>query len=312
MIHTLWTQKETCCFVEGIKANVQVDHNQNLEYSMSTEDAEEPPSADAGNEVKDNQRHLRVGGFDISVDNEKASLLGVATSAIVLLIAVGIGQFQMSRTVSYGYAVGAIALILALLGLIPNSNATLDKYSLYLNYFLFVWCFVGACVLTFGDGPFKETGNGYFASWALTVFSAMSMGISNLPLSENVRKATEGMNIILGLGASAFVTMIACIPYIDDANAKREAIFGLIVSVLTILVVATFVYAKMRNNLQMKKVELPIYAMFACLWIIVAGMTTFRAPFATTGNGYFSTWCGAVLAVKATISAKSESPEQSE
>jgi len=279
---------------------------------MTSEDAEVQAPTNAENEVEDNQRHLRVGGFDISLDNEKASLLGVAASAIVLLIAVGIGQFGMSKLHSYGYALGAIALIFATLGLIPNSNATVDKYSLYLNYFLFVWCFIGACLMTFGDGLFNETGNGYFASWALAVFSAMSMGISNLPLSEDVRRATEGMNIILGLGASALVTMFACIPYVDDANAQKETIVAMIVSILTILVVANFIYAKMRNNLQMKQFELPTFAIFASLWIIVAGMTTFRAPFATTGNGYFATWCGAVLAVKATISAKSESLEQAE
>lgn len=259
---------------------------------------------DGGNDAQDNQRHLRVGGYDLSIDNEKVPLLGVAASAIVLLIAVGIGSVE-KKIKNYGFSLGAVALIIGVLGLVPNHDAT-DKYSLYLNYFLFLWCFIGACVMTFGGGPFTVTGNGYFASWALAVFSTMSMGITKSKMPENYRRAYAETNVILGLGACAVVTMIACIPQMQGYYYyKGETLFALIISILTILVVANFVYAKMKENLQIQQFEVPTLIVFAILWILAACMTTFRGPFLTTGNGYFAVWAGAVLAVKAALSALS-------
>ena len=255
-----------------------------------------------GGNDQDNQRHLRVGGYDLSVDNEKVPLLGVAASAIVLLIAVGIGYVE-KKMKSYGFSLGGIALIIGVLGLVPTPDA-IGKYSLYLNYFLFLWCFVGACVMTFGNGPFTVTGNGYFASWALAIFSTMSMGITKSKMPENFRKAYAETNVILGLGACSVVTMIACIPQMDS-QYRGENLFALIISILTILVVATFVYAKMKENLQIQQFEVPALMVFAILWILAACMTTFRGPFLTTGNGYFAVWAGSVLAVKAALSALS-------
>ena len=255
-----------------------------------------------GSNDQDNQRHLRVGSYDLSIDNEKVPLLGVAASAIVLLIAVGIGYVE-KKIRNYGFSLGGIALIIGVLGLVPTPDA-IDKYSLYLNYFLFLWCFIGACVMTFGNGPFTVTGNGYFASWALAVFSTMSMGITKSKMPENFRKAYAETNVILGLGACSVVTMIACIPQMDS-QYKGETLFALIISILTILVVANFVYAKMKENLQIQQFEVPTLMVFAILWILAACMTTFRGPFLTTGNGYFAVWAGAVLAVKAALSAVS-------
>jgi len=257
-----------------------------------------------GSNDQDNQRHLRVGGYDLSIDNEKVPLLGVAASAIVLLIAVGIGYVE-KKIRNYGFSLGGIALIIGVLGLVPTPDA-IDKYSLYLNYFLFLWCFIGACVMTFGNGPFTVTGNGYFASWALAVFSTMSMGITKSKMPENFRKAYAETNVILGLGACSVVTMIACIPQMQGYYYyKGETLFALIISILTILVVANFVYAKMKENLQIQQFEVPTLMVFAILWILAACMTTFRGPFLTTGNGYFAVWAGAVLAVKAAVSAVS-------
>jgi hypothetical protein len=243
----------------------------------------------------------------VSIDNEKVPLLGVAASAIILLVAVGVGQVG-KRHRSYGYALGSVALIIAVLGLLPKISDHFDKYSLYVNYFLFLWCFIGACVMTFGDGPFIDTGNGYFSAWALAVFSAMSMGISNTNIPDEVRTATAGMNVILGLGACAFVVMIAIIPYFDNYGnyGKGESIFALVVAVLTIFLALYLVYAKYKNNVAMKQFEFPTLAVFAVLWIVAASMVTFRYPFVTTGNGYFASWGGAVCAVMAAVNSKNE------
>jgi len=282
---------------------------------MAAADTEAQATAtpvDGGNDDQDNQRHLKVGSYDISIDNEKMPLLGVAASAIVLLIAIGIGSVEKKMR-NYGFSLGAIALIIGILGLVPTNDVT-DKYSLYLNYFLFLWCFIGACVMTFGDGPFTITGNGYFASWALAVFSTMCIGLSKLKMPENFRRAYAGMNVILGLGACAVVTMIACIPEFSRYyfQFKGETVFALIVSILTIFVVANFVYAKMKENLQIQQFEVPTFMVLAMLWMLAACMTTFRGPFTLTGNGYFAVWGGAVLAVKAAMSAKTSGSQEEE
>jgi len=109
-------------------------------------------------ENTDNQKHLKVGSYDVSIANEKVPLLGVAASAIILLVAVGVGQVGKKWYRSYGYALGSVALIIAVLGLLPKISDHFDKFSLYVNYFLFLWCFIGACIMTFGDGPFIATG----------------------------------------------------------------------------------------------------------------------------------------------------------
>ncbi|GFH59627.1 hypothetical protein CTEN210_16103 [Chaetoceros tenuissimus] len=257
----------------------------------------------------DHQRHIHVGDYDISIDEDKAPLVGVAASAIILLIAVEIGQGIKRHIKEYGIAFASIALILSVVSLLPN-NEQMKQYSPQLNYFLFVWCFIGACIMTFGDGPFIETSNGYFASWGMVIFAAMAMGYANIPLNDNLRRATEGQNLLLGLGACAIVCIVACVPYFDEYKfkAQGEAIFAIIVSIMTVLLVANFVYAKYQGNTAMLQYEFPTLGVFALMWVLAAAMTTFRGPFSTTGNGYFAMWAGAVLAVKAAIRAKGSAP----
>lgn len=255
------------------------------------------------------QRHIHVGDYDISIDEDKAPLVGVAASAIILLIAVEIGQGVKRHIKEYGIAFASIALILSVVSLLPN-NEQMKQYSPQLNYFLFVWCFIGACIMTFGDGPFIETSNGYFASWGMVIFAAMAMGYANIPLNDNLRRATEGQNLLLGLGACAIVCIVACVPYFDEYKfkAQGEAIFAIIISIMTVLLVANFVYGKYKGNAAMLQYEFPTLGVFALMWVLAAAMTTFRGPFSTTGNGYFAMWAGAVLAVKAAIRAKGSAP----
>ena len=132
-----------------------------------------------------------------------------------------------------------------------------------------------------------ETGNGYFASWGLVIFSGISMGFSNEKLPANVRKVTDGMHFILGLGAASVVVIVSLIPYFDYYHGyylNGEVIFALIVGILSVLVVVNFVYAKMKNNQQLKQYEVPTLSTLAGLWIIAATLATFRGPFLTTGK----------------------------
>ena len=257
----------------------------------------------------DHQRHIHVGDYDIAFDEDKAPLVGVATSAIILFIALIMGHNVKRPIVGYGMVLASIALILSVVSLLLN-NEQMKQYSPYLNYFLFVWCFVGACVMTFGYGPFIVTSNGYFASWGMAIFAAMAIGYANIPLDDNVRKATKGQNLLLGLGACAIVCIVACAPHLYERKFEflGESIFAIVVSAWTLLLAAHFVCGKRQRQGNTAVLESIALVAIAVHWVVAAAMTTFRGPFNSTGNGYFAMWAGAVLAVKAAIRAKDSAP----
>lgn len=264
-------------------------------------------------EAQENQqREFKVGKKVVSVDEDKLPHLGVIAASIVLIIAVESGEQIRNDMRHYGIALASIAMILSFFSVIPPTAEMLKKYSLYINYFLFVWCFIGACVLTFGDGPFDTTGNGYFASWGLAIFSSLAMGINSL--TDDVKEATAGMTSMLGLGACSVVVLIALIGDYKEYEwiVKGEMIFGLIICITSILLVANFTYFRTMGNATLKKMEFPTLAVFAILWILSACFNTFRGPFEETSNGYFASWGGAILAVKAAQTSRQECMEESE
>lgn len=258
------------------------------------------------------QRAFKVGKKIVSVDEDKLPHLGVIAASIILIVAVTNGEEITNVMRNYGIALASIAMIISFLSVVPQTAAMLEKFSVYINYFLFVWCFIGACVLTFGDGPFDMTGNGYFASWALATFSSLAMGINSL--SGDIKEATAGMTSMLGMGACSIVVLIALISDFKNYEfiVKGEMIFGLITCITTILVVASFTYFRTMGNATLKKMEFPTLAVFALMWILSACFNTFRGPFEETSNGYFASWGGAILAVKAAQTSRKESTEQSE
>lgn len=105
------------------------------------------------------KKHITIGEYDISVPEEKVPLIGVLISAIVLFCALFVDNII---TTKYRYTIilCVVAFIAAILSIfIPRNKAVT------LNYFLFLVTWVGACLLTFGDGPYVEPSNGYFGAW---------------------------------------------------------------------------------------------------------------------------------------------------
>ena len=147
-------------------------------------------------------------------------------------------------------------------------------------------------------------------SWALVIFSGMSLGLSNEMLPVYIRNFTNGMNLILGLGTCAVVVLISTITYFDNKYFYNngEGTLGVLVSIITIFLFANVAHAKYTNNFsRVKDFEFPSLAVISGLWIITASLITFRGPFTTTGNGCFACWAGVVCAVKATMKAKKNS-----
>jgi hypothetical protein len=122
------------------------------------------------------KKHVVIGEYDISIPEEKVPLVGVLISAIVLFCAIFVDNI-ISNRYRYTIILCVVAFIAAILSIfIPKQRAVT------LNYFLFLITWVGACLLTFGDGPYVEPSNGYFGAWyvSFTILSIYMNVLSSL------------------------------------------------------------------------------------------------------------------------------------
>jgi hypothetical protein len=225
---------------------------------------------------------------------------GVFSSAMVLLIALTTGGSYIDdhKYYEYGIAAAVVAMVFALTGcVLAYTNMGEGKFGRFNNYFLFVWCFIGACFMTFG-GPFEFTGNGYFGAWGMVVFAIMGLGDS----VDNVKEALGGMVPTLGLLASSLIAIVAISDEGFDEN-QGELIYAIIVACITVLVLGVIIKIEYDNAGEPHMLKFPILAFFAVLWIILACLVTFRGPFVWTGNGYFGAWGGAITGVFAAMAA---------
>lgn len=236
-----------------------------------------------------------VGKFKIHVSDRQLPLVGVFFAGMVLLIAVCVSA-QGVKYYSYGISVAVVAMFFSLLGFMLTFDDNLnDKFAKWNYYFLLVWCFIGACILTFSS-PFTVTSNGYFASWGLVIFCLMGVGLSG----DSMTLSMVGLGSLLGLGVSAIIVIVAS-AFEVDGFYRNESIYALVVACLTVIIVAIFAPEK-----GIPGTKFYVLLFFSILWIVLACLVTFRGPFLVTGNGYFGSWGGAVTSVFATMSALKE------
>lgn len=238
-------------------------------------------------------------------------ILTIATSAI-LLIAVLAWEEDPIRSRGYVISVPTLSLIMSIgiiLMMVFRENLYVI-YGQYVSQILFLWNFVGACVLTFSS-PFTTTGNGYFAAWACVATSAMAMGVTG----DMVRSRIEGFGPLMGLCASSVVVVIALLDYLGNKDyAHKETIYALVVSCLTIAGVAGILFYQKRNSefggsggsMGFLYAKAAFLCVFALLWLFLACLVTFFGPFEETGNGYFASWAGAACVLFAASAAFKE------
>ena len=58
------------------------------------------------------EKQVKVGNYDLIIDDDNFPLLGVVISAVVLIIAVAIGHVK-KHIRTYGYTIASVALIIA-------------------------------------------------------------------------------------------------------------------------------------------------------------------------------------------------------
>ena len=233
------------------------------------------------------------------VSEAQAPFIGVFASASVLLIALTSENretLKLSKYWEYGVSIAVISMFFALVGSVFCRMEGLKKHNVYNSYFLILWNFIGACIMTFG-GPFKSTGNGYFASWGMSVFSILTLEDT----AKHAVTAVKGYESLVGMFLSSFVVLLAVtIDGVSDTH-RSEAFFALVVACFTIVVCVGL--KLMTASIRDGKVTFAILAVFAAMWIVAACLVTFRGPFVFTGNGYFGSWGGAIAATFAAIDA---------
>ena len=112
------------------------------------------------------QQKTEIGvDFDSLANHSRLAYGGIIVSGIVLLVALtSTNTYHDHKHYHYGISVAAVPLLVSAIAwglaeLTWNHTEFFVKNTLVVNYFLFFWCFIGACVLTFG-GPFDVAGNG--------------------------------------------------------------------------------------------------------------------------------------------------------
>mmetsp|Transcript_22963 Transcript_22963/g.33891 ORF Transcript_22963/g.33891 Transcript_22963/m.33891 type:complete len:305 (-) Transcript_22963:106-1020(-) len=282
-----------------------MSEEEEVKVDVETPSAKEDKADDKKADDAAESHHIKI---QTRLTSEQKAYFGIMMAAIVQLISIGVmDQSTLGALWTYGIALGVVSLIFAAIGLAMGAMKTLEGNVKILNsYFLFFWTFVGACFMTFGTGaPFQSTGNGYFASWGMALFSVMAVGVS----FDEVRHTTTGMGPRLGLFVSSLIVLIASASYLgdgkrlNDATSYNVAIFAVALSSVTVLVIASLIYCGVRRNddANPNPVVFFVVLVFCICWIFEAFYSTFHGPFNETSNGYFGSWGAAFSSLFATI-----------
>ena len=229
--------------------------------------------------------------------NSTAPLMIVFVASVVLLLSTGASYGWNDGGSYYIYAtsIPTIAILLSLVSIpLPPT------YGKHVNMVLFVYSFIGACFLTF-HAPFTATGNGYFAAWAIAYGSSAAMGMD----LDEAESAIKGIGSVMGMAVSSLVVIVASIyPFKQAVDMERiSAILALSVGSLSLFFsLLTVALDKCKTlNVTFNFVATTLLAIF---WIVTAFFVTIVGPFTETGNGYFATWAGAMMASSAAFTAK--------
>lgn len=275
-----------------------------------------------------------------NVSDNLLPYFGMLAMAIVQCIAVGAFENKDAMHI-YGLVLSIVTIALSVVALIiilmERQNHKKDQSEFYgedhvvpgypiimklLSYFLLLWNFVGTCLMTFGSlAPFDITGNGYFGSWGVVVFSIMAVGIT----MDTIKGTFRGLNFQIGLLMCCFLVFFDSVGIVADKKFCVEvvgvptcfnhvvgslqwniALFAFILSILTAILVPLFLYLEHKKVEQLKTFKSPTLVIFAIVWFVEAILATFSGPFLYTGNGYFGSWGGAVTSI---LVAKYAAPE---
>ncbi|OEU06208.1 hypothetical protein FRACYDRAFT_255694 [Fragilariopsis cylindrus CCMP1102] len=133
------------------------------------------------NQMRKDMEKDRIVREENRINQMRLPLVGMLVSSVVLLVAVVSwkGPPMWKSDVWRGYAIAypCMTLVISLLGVLKMCHKEFYlNNGKFIHVLLFLWNFVGACLLTFLN-PFTKTGNGYFAAWGTVVCAAGALGI---------------------------------------------------------------------------------------------------------------------------------------
>lgn len=260
-------------------------------------DVEEIDINNTSSSPESNQHHrgvttFRLGSMTLPIaEHQIPYFLMVAASILLLIESVGSWKNE-----GYAISVAVIAMLVALcvLAMTYKMEDKWNSVGKYIAYFLLLWNTTGAFILTF-DGPFTVTSNGYFASWALSMFAFMATGFS----FGNLQVQVQNASVLAYLLAASIVTMTACI--FAGLNFWKT-LFSFIIAIFTIALCGVLIYKDQKGHKTPFRV--PCLSVFSSLWVFVVVILTFkREVFSVTSNGYFGAWLGLIFCVYALSSS---------
>ena len=291
-------------------AEVEQPKNEDVgNVDVEKEEVEGEDAPVASSEKKDVEEGGGNSGNDNNNDDDEVdnnllmSITGTFLSAVVLLISVlsDTGPTKNTGYWAYGIALSCVTIFFAFVGMAmtrkPDLVGDRPQISHHLNHFLFVWNFVGACFMTFGDGPFVSTNNGYFASWGMALFSIKALGGSSLWV--------KNAGPMMGHLAAAIVVIVAIAAEGFEVN-KGETIYGIVLAGCSALTVMFQTFMERKEHAGLGALKWPTFLVLAICWVVSACLLTFRGPFADTSNGYFGAWSGAITGMYAYVVARAE------
>lgn len=179
-------------FPEKAPPQVVVDGSM-VDEEVVGADGRRPPST---------TRTLKVGGFDFEISEEQEPMIGVLFSSMVQLIAACVTVSPNHKYYEYAIALGAVGMGLSAFGIY---NSWKHQYGAqcakYMGWIIWLWSFIGGCILTFGRGPFVGTGNGYFATWGMLIFATQAVGVSTKVMKDSAYNGSS----LLGLGLASVI-----------------------------------------------------------------------------------------------------------
>jgi hypothetical protein len=191
-----------------------------------------------------------------------------------------------------------------------EEDPTNPLVSRILNAFLFLWAAVGWAIFTF-DGMFAQTGNGFFALWAMVLFSIWNLGVTKDTILDASKKSDMWINI-MSFGSIITIAGLTAGGGWQYQPNKGVASYALSVAVISLvfgIVVRAFSMFLDDDKQLDPRIRMYTLAALLLLWIVAACLTTFIGPFLTTSNGYFAVWASVIATGMALTGAQSETQE---